>query len=286
MKKNRIIYLVALCFLANGLISCNNCCAKEAKLKNELDSINYAFGVVNGDQIKTYYLQGDTTEANVKALIKGINDAVKKNDETTRFYALGLNIGAGMAAQTKQGLMGDSTLTTNLDLIKAALIETLNSKETKLSAEEAMEFLNSTMEKIQAKKAEAEFNENKLAGETFLAENAKRENVKTTASGLQYEVLAEGKGEKPSVTDKVKVHYRGTLIDGTEFDSSYGRGTPVEFGVNQVIKGWTEALQLMSVGSKYKLYIPQDLAYGAKNQGKIKPFSTLIFEVELLGIEK
>jgi FKBP-type peptidyl-prolyl cis-trans isomerase FklB len=142
------------------------------------------------------------------------------------------------------------------------------------------------MEKIQAKKAEAEFNENKLAGETFLAENAKRENVKTTASGLQYEVLAEGKGEKPSVTDKVKVHYRGTLIDGTEFDSSYGRGTPAEFGVNQVIKGWTEALQLMSVGSKYKLYIPQDLAYGAKNQGKIKPFSTLIFEVELLGIEK
>ena len=142
------------------------------------------------------------------------------------------------------------------------------------------------MEKIQAKKAEAEFNENKLEGETFLAENAKRENVKTTASGLQYEVLAEGKGEKPSVTDKVKVHYRGTLIDGTEFDSSYGRGTPAEFGVNQVIKGWTEALQLMSVGSKYKLYIPQDLAYGAKNQGKIKPFSTLIFEVELLGIEK
>jgi len=286
MKKNRFIYLVALCFLANGLVSCNNCCAKEAKLQNELDSINYAFGVVNGDQIKTYYLQGDTTEANVKALIKGINQAVKKNDETTRFYALGLNIGSGMAAQTKQGLMGDSTLEVNIELIQKALIETLNGKETKISAEDAMEFLNATMEKLQEKKAETEFGENKLAGETFLAENAKRENVKVTDSGLQYEVITEGKGEVPTATDKVKVHYKGTLIDGTEFDSSYGRGKPAEFGVTQVIKGWTEALQLMSVGSKWKLYIPYNLAYGAKNQGQIKPFSALIFEVELLGIEK
>ena len=285
MKKNRFIYLVALCFLANGLVSCNNCCAKEAKLQNELDSINYAFGVVNGDQIKTYYLQGDTTEANVKALIKGINQAVKKNDETTRFYALGLNIGSGMAAQTKQGLMGDSTLEVNIELIQKALIETLNGKETKISAEDAMEFLNATMEKLQEKKAETEFGENKLAGETFLAENAKRENVKVTDSGLQYEVITEGKGEVPTATDKVKVHYKGTLIDGTEFDSSYGRGKPAEFGVTQVIKGWTEALQLMSVGSKWKLYIPYNLAYGAKNQGQIKPFSALIFEVELLGIE-
>lgn len=286
MKKNRFIYLVAFCFLANGLVSCNNCCAKEAKLQNELDSINYAFGVVNGDQIKTYYLQGDTTEANVKALIKGINQAVKKNDETTRFYALGLNIGSGMAAQTKQGLMGDSTLEVKIELIQKALIETLNGKETKISAEDAMEFLNATMEKLQEKKAETEFGENKLAGETFLAENAKRENVKVTDSGLQYEVITEGKGEVPTATDKVKVHYKGTLIDGTEFDSSYGRGKPAEFGVTQVIKGWTEALQLMSVGSKWKLYIPYNLAYGAKNQGQIKPFSALIFEVELLGIEK
>ena len=286
MKKNRFIYLVALCFLANGLVSCNNCCAKEAKLQNELDSINYAFGVVNGDQIKTYYLQGDTTETNVKALIKGINEAVKKNDETTRFYALGLNIGSGMAAQTKQGLMGDSTLEVNIELIQKALIETLRGKETKISAEEAMEFLNATMEKLQEKKAETEFGENKLAGENFLAENAKRENVKITDSGLQYEVITEGKGEIPAATDKVKVHYQGTLIDGTVFDSSYGRGKPAEFGVSQVIKGWTEALQLMSVGSKWKLYIPYNLAYGAKNQGQIKPFSALIFEVELLGIEK
>ena len=195
MKKNRFIYLVALCFLANGLVSCNNCCAKEAKLQNELDSINYAFGVVNGDQIKTYYLQGDTTEANVKALIKGINQAVKKNDETTRFYALGLNIGSGMAAQTKQGLMGDSTLEVNIELIQKALIETLNGKETKISAEDAMEFLNATMEKLQEKKAETEFGENKLAGETFLAENAKRENVKVTDSGLQYEVITEAKAK-------------------------------------------------------------------------------------------
>ena len=119
-----------------------------------------------------------------------------------------------------------------------------------------------------------------------MAENAKRENVVVTESGLQYEVLVAGKGEKPAATDKVKVHYKGTLIDGTVFDSSYDRNRPAEFGVTQVIKGWTEALQLMSVGSKWKLYIPYELAYGSQNQGKIKPFSALIFEVELLGIEK
>ncbi|MBQ7388995.1 MAG: FKBP-type peptidyl-prolyl cis-trans isomerase [Paludibacteraceae bacterium] len=286
MRKNSFIYLVTLCFLASGFVSCNKCCAKEAKLQNELDSINYAFGVINGEQIKTYYLQGDTTEANIKALIKGINDAVKKQDETMRFYALGLNVGSGMASQTKQGLMGDSTLTANIKLIQQALIEALSGKETKLSGDEAMEFLNTIMEKQQAKKAEAEFGENKVAGETFLAENAKRENVVVTESGLQYEVLVAGKGEKPAATDKVKVHYKGTLIDGTVFDSSYDRNKPAEFGVTQVIKGWTEALQLMSVGSKWKLYIPYELAYGSQNQGKIKPFSALIFEVELLGIEK
>ena len=111
-------------------------------------------------------------------------------------------------------------------------------------------------------------------------------NVKVTASGLQYKVIKEGTGIKPSVTDKVKVHYRGTLLDGTVFDSSYDRGQPIEFDLNKVIKGWTEGLQLMTIGSKYILYIPYDLAYGARGNGSIKPYSTLIFEVELLDVAK
>lgn len=130
--------------------------------------------------------------------------------------------------------------------------------------------------------------QNKLDGEAFLAENKKRSDIKTTSSGLQYEIMKQGDGTCPGPQETVSVHYHGTLIDGTVFDSSVQRGTPASFGVHQVIPGWTEALQLMSVGAKYKLYIPQELAYGANPHpgGPIKPYSALIFEVELMNIEK
>ena len=137
-------------------------------------------------------------------------------------------------------------------------------------------------------KAEETYNDNKVAGEKFLEENKTKDGVKVTESGLQYIVEKEGSGEKPTASSKVKVHYTGTLIDGTVFDSSVERGEPTEFGVGQVIKGWTEGLQLMPVGSKYKFFIPQELAYGAfpRKGGPIKPFSALVFEVELLDIVK
>ncbi|MEX6627350.1 FKBP-type peptidyl-prolyl cis-trans isomerase [Tenacibaculum salmonis] len=138
----------------------------------------------------------------------------------------------------------------------------------------------------QAKKASAEFGDYKKEGEKFLAENKLKPGVKTTATGLQYLVLKEGKGAVPTASSKVKVHYHGTLTDGTVFDSSVERGTPSQFGVGQVIKGWTEGLQLMKTGSKYKFFIPQELAYGAtpRSGGAIKPFAALIFEVELLEV--
>lgn len=122
-------------------------------------------------------------------------------------------------------------------------------------------------------------------GDAFLAENAERDEVTTLPSGLQYEILREGSGAVPTESDRVRVHYHGTLIDGTVFDSSVERGEPTTFGVTQVIAGWTEALQLMPVGSKWRLYVPYDLAYGSQDRGEIKPFSNLIFDVELLGIE-
>ena len=142
------------------------------------------------------------------------------------------------------------------------------------------------MEEIKAERFEQQFGAVKAEGEAFLDSIAQAEGVVKTESGLCYKVITEGKGATPTATDRVKVHYRGTLIDGTEFDSSYSRNEPTTFGVNQVIAGWTEALTLMPVGSKWMLYIPQDLAYGSRDMGTIKPFSTLVFEVELLEIEK
>lgn len=155
-----------------------------------------------------------------------------------------------------------------------------------ISAQEAQALVNDYFAKKDAE-ASAAYAEIRKAGEDFLRENAKRPEVKTLPSGLQYEVLTEGQGPKPSAEDRVKVHYHGTLIDGTVFDSSELRGEPAVFGVRQVIAGWVEALQLMPVGSKWKLYIPSELAYGAHGAGEaIKPHSALVFEVELLGIEK
>ena len=159
----------------------------------------------------------------------------------------------------------------------------------KMSYDEAKAVIQSFFSQLQEKQnaAMAEMARvNAEAGKAFLAENAKRSEVKTTASGLQYEVIVEGDGNKPSANNTVKVHYTGSLIDGTVFDSSVQRGEPMVFGVTQVIPGWVEALQMMTVGSKWRLFIPSELAYGANGAGNIiGPNATLIFEVELLGIE-
>ena len=156
-----------------------------------------------------------------------------------------------------------------------------------MSMEAAQAYTRTAMEAIKTKALEEKYADYKAENEKFLADNKAKEGVKTTPSGLQYKVITEGKGEIPADTCKVKVNYKGTLIDGTEFDSSYKRNEPATFRANQVIKGWTEALTMMPVGSKWELYIPQDLAYGARESGgQIKPCSTLIFEVELLSIEK
>ncbi|MDE6179734.1 MAG: FKBP-type peptidyl-prolyl cis-trans isomerase, partial [Phocaeicola sp.] len=162
-----------------------------------------------------------------------------------------------------------------------AIKDVLDRKETAISHNEAREIVNKYFEELEAKMNA----ENIEKGKSFLEENAKRPGVITLPSGLQYEVITEGNGKKPSATDRVKCHYEGTLIDGTLFDSSIKRGEPAIFGVNQVIKGWVEALQLMTEGAKWKLFIPSELAYGAQQAGEmIPPHSTLIFEVELIEV--
>ena len=195
-------------------------------------------------------------------------------DKLKASYGVGMSIAESLAQQEL------STL--DLDQVLAGMRTIFNGETPLITAEEANQHIQRYLDAQKTQKYEV----NKLAGEAFLADNAQRPEVKTTASGLQYEVLQEGDGHKPSPTSQVTVHYHGTLTDGTVFDSSVERGAPATFGVNQVIRGWTEALQLMAAGSKYRLTIPQELAYGANPHpgGAIQPDAALIFDVELLSI--
>ena len=251
---------------------------KTIELKNQNDSVNYAFGYLNGDEVARYVLLMDSTGQLTKDFIININKGLKSKVKNPQIVNMGEQIGKNIKAQEAQGLIGEPSLATDFALIKQGFINGLLG-DTVMTGEQAGEYIQTTMNNIK-------YGTVKEDGEKFLADNALKEGVTTTESGLQYEVLKMGKGKKPAATDRVKVHYHGTLIDGTVFDSSVDRGEPIVFGLNQVIKGWTEGVQLMPVGSKFRFYIPQELGYGAQAAGSIPPYSTLIFEVELLGIEK
>ena len=196
-------------------------------------------------------------------------------------YAIGISTGAGYKENLKTLPGGEA----NVDDLIAGFIQAIkgDSSAMKMNPQQAQQYLQTYFVEAQAREAK----KTKEEGDKFLAENKTKEGVITTESGLQYKVEKEGTGAKPTATDKVKVHYTGTLLDGTKFDSSVDRGEPAEFGVGQVIKGWTEGLQIMPVGSKYIFWIPAELAYGERGAGQdIKPNSVLKFEVELLDIVK
>lgn len=219
---------------------------------------------------------------------QGVTKKSLNNEIDSVSYALGVNIATGLK-QSFEDL--------NTDLVLQGYRNGADSVNILIPAAKTDSIIRTYMQKKQMAerekqqaealaKAEKEFAENKAAGEKFLEENKSKEGVITTDSGLQYIVLKEGDGEKPLVSSKVKVHYHGTLLDGTVFDSSVEKGEPYSPIINQMIKGWIEGIPLMSVGSKYKFFVPSDLAYGAfpRPGGVIKPFSTLVFEVELLEI--
>jgi len=228
--------------------------------------------------------------------IKGLTEAMGLEENSA--YGNGLSIGVQFSQQMLPQFNdmlfgGDSTKSVNKDQVLAGIISALKNQELAISKMEASGMVQSAAEKAQAEQQvrqeeelKTQHQESIAAGDAFMAENGAKEGVVTLPSGLQYEIVRAGNGPMPTETDRVKVHYHGTLIDGTVFDSSVDRGEPATFGVNQVIAGWTEALKLMPVGSKWRLYIPYDLAYGSADRGTIKPFSNLIFDVELLGIEK
>lgn len=251
---------------------------KIVTLATQNDSVNYAFGYLNGNEVSMYVFALDSTGEMKKEFIANINKGLKSNVKNPQLVNMGEQIGKSIKEQEPHGLIGESSLATDFELIKQGFINGLLG-DTVMTGDVAGEYIQNTMNTIK-------YGDTKTKGEQFLVENGLKEGVITTASGLQYEVIKMGKGKKPVATDKVKVHYHGTLIDGTVFDSSVERGEAITFGVTQVIAGWTEALQLMPVGSKFKLYIPQQLGYGGQQAGSIPPYSTLIFEVELLGIEK
>ena len=252
---------------------------KTVILKTLNDSLNYAFGLMNGNDISLYVLMDDTLGAKKSNLIKHINKGLKEHVRNPQLKNMGEQIGKSIKEQEANGLVGEPSLVTDFALIKQGFINGLLGDESQFDGQTAGEYIQNTLNYIK-------YGDTKEQGEKFLAENKLKEGVIVTESGLQYEVLKMGKGKKPAATDRVKVHYHGTLIDGTVFDSSVDRGEPIVFGLNQVIAGWTEGVQLMPVGSKFRFYIPQNLGYGERAAGSIPPYSTLIFEVELLGIEK
>lgn len=288
MKK---VTLLAALAVAAGMASCTAQSPK-ADLKSDIDSLSYAIGMARTEGLDQYLAQQGIDSTQMAEFLKGFNEGATKISKKDAAYMAGMQIGQMVSKQWVEGFNqqifgNDSTQTISRENLLAGFVAGVVGKGGAMDKAQAQEYMRTQMDAIKEKATAEKYAENKAAGEKFLAENKTKEGVVTTESGLQYKIITKGNGAIPADTNKVKVNYKGTLIDGTEFDSSYKRKEPATFRANQVIKGWTEALTMMPVGSKWELYIPYDLAYGTRETGAhIKPYSALIFEVELLGIEK
>lgn len=253
MKKISIFMAIAA---AAGLASCTAQSPK-ANLKTDIDSLSYSIGMSQTQGLKGYLVgRLDVDTAYMADFIKGLNEGASKTSKKDIAYMAGLQIGQQISNQMMKGInqelfAGDSTKTISKENFMAGFIAGTLEKTNVMTMETAQEYTRTAMDAIKEKAMAEKYADNKAAGEKFLEENKAKEGVQTTPSGLQYKVITEGKGEVPADTCKVKVHYKGTLIDGTEFDSSYKRNEPSTFRANQVIKGWTEALTMMPVGSKW-----------------------------------
>lgn len=262
-------------------------------LENAGDSLAYIFGIAQSNGLKNYMVtQLGVDTAYIDRFCKGIMDRsnADPNNKEQAAYNAGEQIGSQIVNMangfSKDYYAAEPEKSISAAIVAQGVVEGLLGTGS-MQAMEAGPIFQEAMSARQAENKEKLYGSNRTAGEVFLEQNKTKEGVKVTPSGLQYKVLTAGTGDIPKNTDRVKVNYEGTLIDGTVFDSSIKRGQPATFQVNQVIKGWTEALTMMPVGSKWEIYIPQELAYGDRETGQtIKPYSTLIFTVELLEIEK
>ena len=290
MKKFSFAALAAIS--AVMMFACGNGTPK-ASLKSDIDTVSYAIGMAQTQGLKEYLVGRmgiDTTY--MDEFIKGLNEGANAGDDKKKAaYYAGIQIGQQISNQMVKGinheLFGeDSTKTISLKNFMAGFVAGTTGKGGLMTVDSAAQVAQDMMRAIKAKNLEKEFGPNKEAGEKYLADNAKKEGVKVLPSGVQYKVLKEGTGALPKDTSLVKVHYEGKTIDGKVFDSSYSRNQPADFRANQVIKGWTDALVHMPAGSVWEVYIPQELAYGERQQGAdIKPFSMLIFKIELLEVD-
>ena len=290
MKK--LTFVAAMAIAVAIFSSCGNSTPKP-NLKTDVDTMSYAMGMTQSQGLKEYLvgrLNIDTTY--MDQFIKGLNDGVNAGDNKGKAaYYAGIQIGQQISNQMIKGINqevfgNDSTKSISLKNFMAGFVTGTTGKKGVMDMQQAQQTANTMISKIRAKNMMKQYGPNKAAGEKFLAENKKKEGVKTLPSGVQYKVIKVGNGPMPKDTSMVKVNYEGRTIDGKVFDSSYKRKEPVSLRANQVIKGWTEALVHMPVGSVWEIYVPQELAYGEREQGNnIKPFSALIFKIELLGIE-
>lgn len=260
------------------------------ELKNGSDSLSYAAGYANTQGLIPFIQQQHNVDTAYMAdFVQGFKEARDKvTDPRYVAYSAGVEIAKLVESRMIKGMGNELTDTPDSlirELFYDGFVAALTNDTAKFNMSGAGKLFQERMEANRQAKTEKLYGENRRAGEKFLEENKTKEGVQVTPSGLQYKVITMGDGPKPTATQEVSVKYEGHLVDGTVFDSSYERSNPVtKFRANQVIKGWTEALTMMPVGSKWELYIPYNLAYGEREQGKIKPYSTLIFTVELEGI--
>ena len=288
MKKLMIVAVMAI--VAAGFTACGNGTPK-ANLKSDVDSMSYAIGMAQTQGLKEYLVDRlGVDTAYIGEFIKGLNEGVNAGDNKKKAaYYAGIQIGQQISNQMVKGINHevfgeDSTKTISLKNFMAGFVSGTLGKQGLMTIEQAQTVAQTKMQEIKAREMEATYGPNREEGEKFLAANAKKEGVKTLESGVQYRVIKEGTGAIPADTSLVKVHYEGRLLNDSVFDSSYKRGEPITLRCNQTIKGWTDAMVHMPAGSVWEVYIPQDLAYGEREQGIIKPFSVLVFKIELLEV--
>ena len=257
----------------------------------DLKTFSYLIGRLNTEGLAEYLARQKGVDAKYMAqFIEGFGKTeLTEDDLKAKARIAGTEIREDVSKRVMPNIskqMNDSVDLLNHDEFLRGFMEGIMGTESAISNDSAIKIVEKQMKYYQESMMERKYGANRKAGEEFLKANLKNKDVKQTASGLQYKVITKGEGPIPTNTQRVKVHYEGRLIDGKVFDSSYKRGQPATFGVNQVIKGWTEALTMMPAGSKWELYIPQELAYGAREQKEIPAFSCLIFTVELLEVVK
>ena len=289
LKTLAIMATAALTFSA-----CGNSSAPRADLKTDIDSMSYAIGLLQSQYVRQAIQQGQVIDTTyIDDFVKGINEGVNAGDDKKKAaYIMGLQVGQQLSTQLVKGVNqqvfgDDSTKTISLKNLLAGFITGATGKTGLMTPEIANQVAQSKMEQIKSATMTKQYGANKVAGEKWLATNKKKPGVVTLPSGLQYKVIKEGKGAIPADTTTVKVQYEGRTIDGKVFESSYKNGNgPVSMVPAQMIPGWTQALTRMPEGSIWEVYIPQQLAYKERQAGNIKPFSTLIFKIELVKVGK